>query len=421
MKVSFKSLVAPSFYGIHHKIKRHKHTHFWLRGGRGSTKSSFISLEIILGLMKHPKTNAICFRKYGTYLKDSVFEQLLWAVEALGVKEKWKIGLSPLKLTYRKTGQVILFRGVDDPKKSKSIKCANGYFAYVWYEEADEFECLEEIETINRSLLRGGERFWVFYSFNPPKSKNVWVNHEVTQPRADKCVHASTYLSVPKDWLGEQFIFEAEHLAKVNEEKYRHVYLGEATGTGGEVFKNVTLRPISDEEIWRFDTLRRGLDWGYAGDPFAYVAAHYDAARKRMYVFYEYYKLGVSNSKAAQVIQAENVCNQQVVCDSAEPKSVDALRLDYGIAAYGAEKGPGSREEGMKFLAEELEEIVIDPVRCPNCAREFVGYELEQDAYGNFKAKYPKKNDHTIDALRYATEEDRMAKRRLKPRRHDIW
>lgn len=405
MKINLKNLIAPSFYGIHHKVKNHKCTHYWLKGGRGSTKSSFISMEIILGMMRNPKSNAICFRKYGFYLKDSVHEQLIWAIEALGVKNKWQIGLSPLKLTYKKTGQVILFRGVDDPKKSKSIKCSNGYFAYVWYEEADEFTCMEELDTINRSVLRGGEKFWVFYSFNPPKSKNIWVNHEVTVPHPSKFVHSSTYLPVPQDWLGETFIVEAEHLKKVNFDKYRHTYLGEAIGTGGEVFKNVTLRKITDEEIRRFDQLRRGIDWGYAGDQFAYGVMHYDKTRKKLYIFYEFYKLNVSNSKAAEIINNENLLNEKVLCDNAEPKSVSDLR-ERGVNAFPAKKGPGSIEHGMKFLADELEEIIIDNERCPNTAREFTTYELEQDRFGNFKSGYPDKNNHTIDMTRYALKDD---------------
>ena len=132
-------LIAPSFYGVHHDIKAGRHTHYWLKGGRGSTKSSFISVEIILGMMQDTAANALVLRKVAVNLKDSVYEQLLWAIEALGVEHLWKAKLSPLQLSYLPTGQRILFRGADEPKKIKSTKFRKGYCKYIWYEEADEF------------------------------------------------------------------------------------------------------------------------------------------------------------------------------------------------------------------------------------------------------------------------------------------
>ena len=239
MQTNLSDLIAPVFYKLHHQIKNHEYTHYWLRGGRGSTKSSVISLEIILGMMKNPNYNAIVFRKVGYYLKDSVYEQLIWAIDKLGVGDFWKISISPLGLIYKPTGQRIVFRGCDDPKKSKSVKLRKGYFAYCWYEELDEFTGMNEIDTLNQSILRGGDRFWVFYSFNPPKSKNAWVNYEATNPRKDKVVHTSCYLDVPIDWLGEQFIIEADTCKEQNYNKYLHEFIGKAIGTGGNVFENV--------------------------------------------------------------------------------------------------------------------------------------------------------------------------------------
>lgn len=402
---SIKELIAPSFYQLHHQVKRHDATHYWLKGGRGSTKSSFIGVEIPLGMMKNPKANAIVFRKVGDTLRDSVYEQLVWGIEALGVSEYWETRVSPLQLIYKPTGQKILFRGVDDPMKSKSIKLRKGYFAYVWFEELAEFSDADEIATILQSVMRGGTNYWMFYSYNPPKSVNNWVNYEAKLERPDKIVHHSTYLDVPREWLGEQFIVEAETKRKAKPDAYRHEYLGEAIGTGGEVFTNITKRTITDEEIKGFDRIKRGLDWGYAADPFCYLVTHYDKTRKRLFIFYEYYKLKVSNSKAAEVVGKENPGRGVVTCDSAEKKSTDELR-GYNIRAQNAKKGPGSIEVGIKFLADELEEIIIDPDRCPNTYREFSTYELEKDRFGNFKSGYPDKNNHSIDATRYALEDD---------------
>lgn len=397
-------LIAPAFYELHHDIKQGAHTHYWLKGGRGSTKSSFISIEIILGIMQHPDANAVAIRKVGLYLKDSVYEQLVWSIEKLGVTHLWKTRLSPLELIYLPTGQRVLFRGADKPKKIKSTKVHRGYIRYIWYEEVDEFFGMEEIRTINQSLMRGGGRFEVFYSYNPPQSQRNWVNEEVTAARSDRMVHHSTYLTVPKEWLGEQFILEAEHLKNTKPLSYAHEYLGEVTGTGGEVFTNLEIRKISDEELAAFDRIRRGIDFGYAVDPFVYLVCHYDKTRKRLYIFDEIYKVGLSNKAAAERIMEKQHYNGFITCDSAEPKSIRELK-EYGLRVRGAKKGPDSVEYGIKFM-QSLEAIVIDSERCPKAAEEFYNYELERDSKGDFKACYPDKNNHCIDAARYALEDD---------------
>lgn len=415
-------LIAPSFYKVHHDIKQDKHTHYWFKGGRGSTKSSFIGTEIPLNMMKDAEkgiySNAVIFRRVKDVLRSSVFEQILWSIEKLGVTSKWKISYSPLKLTYIPTGQEILFRGADNPKKVKSIKVSKGYIKYIWFEEVDEFENYDKIRNINQSLMRGGPKFFVFYSFNPPESQRNWANMKVLDERTDKYVHHSDYRSVPKDWLGEQFIIEAEHLKKVNITKYEHDYLGAVTGTGGEVFLNVTIRKITDEEISNFDRIKRGLDWGYAQDPFAYIVMHYDKTRKRLYIFKEIYQTRLSNSKAAEKIKQLDPNSKTIIADSAEPKSIKDLK-DLGLKVRGAKKGPDSVDYGIKFLSEEIEEIIIDSDRCPNAAREFLGYETEKDKDGNFKGEYPDKNNHTIDAARYAME-DEIRQNRIKSEKLDL-
>lgn len=290
-QIKLTDLIAPAFYKLHWDIAEHKHTHYKLAGGRGSTKSSFISIELIMGMMQDPQANGIVMRKVGRFLEESVFEQLLWAIDALGVSDKWKIRLSPLGLTYIPFGNRIIFRGADDPQKIKSVKLSNGYFKYIWFEERAEFDGPEEERTILQSLMRGGTDYVVFYSWNPPKSMNNWVNQDILDYREDTYIHHSDYRTVPREWLGEQFFIEAEHLQKVKPKAYEHEYLGIATGTGGQVFENVTIRTITDEEIARFDRIRNGLDFGYAGDPLAYLRMHYDKTRKRLFILEKYMQL----------------------------------------------------------------------------------------------------------------------------------
>lgn len=397
-------LIAPSFYDLFWDLQRDKYTHYWIKGGRGSTKSSFVSVMIVLGMMQAPDMNAVAIRKVGLYLKDSVYNQLIWAIDKLGVSHLWQYKLSPMELIYLPTGQRVLFRGADKPAKLKSTKVSKGYIGYIWYEEVAEFGGIEEIRNINQSLMRGGAKFSVFYSYNPPKSQRNWVNKEVLTEQSDKTVHHSTYLTVPRKWLGEQFFIEAEHLKQTKPDNYSHEYLGEVTGTGGTVFDNVALRAISDEEKQTFDIIKLGIDFGYAADPFVYVVCHYDSKYKRLYIFDEIYKIGLSNAKAAELIKDKGLYNQPIICDSAEPKSIAELRM-LGLNVRGAKKGPDSVEYGIKFL-QSLEQIIIDNTRCIETAKEFYEYELEPDGNDGFKDGYPDKNNHTIDAVRYAMENE---------------
>lgn len=400
-------LIAPTFHGVHTAVRKSEYTHIWLPGGRGSCKSSFCGVEIPLGIMRDAQcglmTHAVVLRRYSITLRESVYAQLLWGINALGASQFWQASVSPMALTYLPTGQKILFRGADDPMKVKSIKVDSGYIKYGWYEEVNEFEGEEKLRSINQSLMRGGKDFVFFYTFNPPRSARNWCNQYVSVQHPDTLIVQSTYLTVPPDWLGEQFIVEAEHLKETKPAAYAHEYLGEVTGTGGEVFDNISLLEISDAEIGRFDRIRRGIDWGYATDPFVYNECHYDKTRRRLYIFRELHQVRLKNRKAAELIKPL-AGSRRITCDSAEPKSIDEMR-DFGLNVAGAKKGPDSVEYGIKWL-QDLEEIIIDPVRCPETAREFSGYELDRDKDGNFKAGFPDHDNHHIDAIRYACEDD---------------
>lgn len=397
--IKLSECIGKSFYNLHNDVINDRYTHYWLRGGRGSTKSSFISIEIILGIMQNENTNAVAIRKVKDTLKDSVYNQLQWAIEKLGVDRYWQATRAPMELIYTPTGQKVLFRGADDPRKLKSTKVSKGYIKYIWYEEVDEFYGQEEIDVINQSLLRGGDIFSVFYSYNPPKSVSSWTNR-VTE-NENTVVHRSTYLTAPRAWIGEQFIIEAEHLLKVSPERYKNEYLGHATGTGGEVFGNIVAETITDDQIEEFEVFNRGIDWGYASDPFVYTVNHYDKKKRRLYIFYEFYKVGASFDSIYDAIEKQNTENGRIYADN-EPRSNAELR-GRGLRVERAAKGAGSRNHGFKWL-QDLEAIIIDPARCPNAYREFTTYELTKDKTGNWREEYPDHNDHTIDATRYSLE-----------------
>lgn len=412
--VKLSNIIAPHFWGLHRDIKRHGHTYYWLEGGRGSTKSSDISIEIPPLMIKNPECHAVVLRKVGNTIKNSVYPQMQWGIDALGLTDKFRFKTSPHEITYKKTGQKILFFGVDDPQKIKSIKLPFGYVGICWIEELDQFSGMEEIRNLNQSLLRGGPIFWEFCSFNPPKSQNNWVNEEKLFDDPDRLVHHSTYLGVPRKWLGERFFEDAEKLKIKNEMAYRHEYLGEVTGTGGAVFENVEDMVMSNELVGNFDRLYYGLDFGFAVDPLAYVAMYYDAKREDLYIFDEIYQQKLTNSQAAKSIKLR-AKDSRILADAAEPKSI-AEMAGFGLRISGARKGPDSIDFGMRWLQNRAH-IYIDKRRCPNTYKEFVAYEYERNKDGQFISAYPDANNHSIDAVRYGLSEimnrDKIVSRRV--------
>ena len=391
-------VVARQFISVHRDVQKHNHTYYWLKGGRGSTKSSFISIEIPFLMLKNPMCHAVVLRKVGNTVKNSVFPQLQWGIDSLGLSGKFKSKTSPHEIRYQKTGQKILFLGCDDPQKIKSIKLPFGYVGIVWYEELDQFGGMEEIRNLNQSLLRGGSKFWVFGSFNPPKSQNNWVNEEQIIEDPSRLVHHSTYLNVPRDWLGPQFFDDAEKLKTKNYMSYEHEYLGKVTGTGGAVFDNVEDMEMSRELVESLDHVYYGLDFGFSIDPLAFVAMHYDAKHEVLYIFDEIYQQKLLNKTAAGMILPK-VSTAPVFADAAEPKSIADMKT-YGLHIYPARKGRDSVEHGIKWLQDRAK-IYIDKRRCPNVYREFVGYEYERNRQGQFISAYPDRDNHAIDAVRY--------------------
>ena len=399
--IDLRKLIAPSFWHLYNDMKQHRHTYYTLAGGRGSTKSSFAALMVVLLLMTHKDCHALVMRKVDKTIGRSVFPQMQWAVHALGQDAYFHMSVSPHQMTYLPTGQRIYFSGVDDPQKIKSIKPPFGYIGIVFLEELDQFAGPEEIRNINQSLLRGGPMFWEIGAYNPPKSQNSWVNEEALVEAPDKLVHHSTYLDVPRSWLGDVFFEAAKTLKARNEMAYRHEYLGEVTGTGGTVFENVEAVALTDAQVAAFDKLHFGLDYGFAVDPLAFVAMHYDAARQSLYIFDEIYQQKLTNRQAAEKIR-QKAGHGRIIADSAEPKSIAEMR-GYGLRVEGAKKGPDSVDYGVRWL-QNLAHIYIDRHRAPNTYREFISYEYEHNREGQFISAYPDKDNHAIDAVRYACE-----------------
>lgn len=406
-QIKLSEVFTKSFIDLHKIIKNEDYLKYVLKGGRASGKSSFIAQEIILDIIKYPIT-VLCVRKVGNTLQESCYEQIKEAIDQLNLNDYFKLNISPLKITYTPRGNAIIFRGADDPAKIKSIKMAKYPIARLWIEELAEFKTEDEVSMIENSILRGeldGDlKYKFYYSYNPPKRKQSWVNkrYETNFLPQNTFVHHSCYLDNP--YISKAFREEAEHIKETKPLKYRWEYLGEPIGSGVVPFDNLEFKEISTKELLNFDNIRQGIDWGYANDPFAFIGLHYDKTRRKIYIFDEIYQVKLSNRKAFELINKRGYRDCKIIADSAEPKSVDEMR-SYGLRIEGARKGQGSVEYGEKWL-DDLEAIVIDPKRCPFTAREFENIDYAVDKDGNPKNRLEDKDNHAIDAIRYALSED---------------
>ncbi len=413
-----KQYIAPVYFPLHDDIEAAAHQYYNLPGGRGSGKSSFCGIEIVNGIMKDETglSNAIVFRRTANTMRESVFSQIAWAIDVLGVGAYWQGNVSPMCWTYKPTGAQIIFRGLDDSSKLKSIKPRRGYFRFVWLEEFSELPGENFTRSVLQSVIRGGSKFTVLRSFNPPISANNWANMLIQRPDDRAITLHTSYLDVPGEWLGDDFLLEAERLKEINPTAYDNEYLGLACGSGGEVFPNITVRAITDDEIAAQQYIYEGIDFGFSTDPAAFIRAAYDRKHDTIYLIDEIYKKRFSNKQLAEAIKEKKYDRsdatyysplfgttheerQLITADSAEPKSIADLQGE-GLKCIACQKYPGSVRYGVKWL--QNRRLVIDPARTPNAHREFIGYEYVQTRDGEITSDLPDRDNHTIDALRYA-------------------
>lgn len=373
------------------------------KGGRGSGKSSFLSAEVVIQLVKHPDCHAVVLRKVANTLRTSVYAQICWAIAELGLSGKFRCTFNPMECVYLPTEQKIMFFGLDDPGKLKSIKVPFGYIGLAWFEELDQFDGPEQVRNVEQSLFRGGPYSFCFKSFNPPAMARNWANQYVLEAKAGRMVHHSTYLTTPEEWLGSRFLNDAKHLKETNETAYRHEYGGEVVGSGSAVFENLRLEPITDKQINAFDYCYFGQDWGWYPDPNQFVACAYDSGARTLYIYEEF--RGWRQSNAAWAEKIRHHMDDLILADpgSGGDRNVSDFR-EYGFWMREARKGPNSVAYGNRWL-QALAAIVIDPARCPETAKEFSEYEYERDPKTNEVLEgYPDAANHSIDAVRYATE-----------------
>ena len=424
MNINAAELFAPVYNRAFKSIMNHTHERWTFDGGRASCKSSFISLCVVILIILFPNYNAVIVRRFSKSMRYSVFEQIVWAIDKLHMRRSkgktagFKIPRSrtaALPITYiRRNGkeQQILFVGLDDPEKSKSMKISTGYIAILWVEEKTEVDPAD-LQNLKISALRGGDTFYMFESYNPPSAARHWCNAEARTDDPRRMLIHTTYLDIPREWLGDMILHDIEQTKKNNRRAYENIYLGIATGTGRNVFENVRLEEITDEVIksWNGETWQ-GIDWGYYPDPYAYGSMHYDPTTQTLYVWDELYLWKHGNYEAFEKTREHmeahgmSIYDDRQTADSAEPKSVADFRK-WGGDTRGAIKGKGSRETGFKWL-QSLHAIIIDPKRAPHAADEFTLYEHEIDRRtGEVLSGYPEgQPDHFLALTRYASERE---------------
>lgn len=399
-------MINPAFLKLNAQVDSHLFSHFWLKGGRGSGKSSYVALKIVRGMAIDPEANAVVMRKVGETLHDTVFETYRQAIKRCGMEDCWQEKLSPLRLVYKGGGE-IRFKGADKPSKIKSQAFSHGVLKFVHYEEADDFTNEDELDSINISLMRGegNDEAVAFYTYNPPKHRGHWLNtHILTmKKRTDTIVHHSDYTTMPEAWLGKTFVRNAQMMKELQPNRYKHIYMGENVATGMEVFDNLELRPITQEEKDGMAHFNYGCDFGFGADPFVLLETSYNRKRGILYINNEFWGYGANNATCVEAIQKINPENDIVNADSAEPRTINEFN-ELGAKLWGVMKGKGSVNQGVKWL-QGLFKIVIDTDNCPLTAKEFNEYHLEE-RNGVVRSGYPDKDNHSIDTARYCNEDN---------------
>ena len=382
------------------------------KGGRGSIKSNFWGNLAYETIRQDSQAHVVYTRRYKVDLRSSVFNQFMKTVIRYQDLDNWDFKQSPMCAVYKPTGQMVMFVGADKPISLKSFNVPFGYVKMLIHEECDEMAGVEQMDNIEDTFLRADTPALDIKIFNPPKSKNNFMNEytEECQNKPQTRICHSYYYNVPEKWLGKRFFERAEWFRIHKPLYYKNNYLGEVTGTGGGIFDNLEIRKISDEELMTFDTVNHGLDFGYT-HPQVFSQNYYDYETDTLYIFGEVYSKKCKNSTFARKIK--KFMNVEIICDSARPDGIAEMQ-DWGFNAIGAKKRWGSGK-GRDYCWEWLQrcnKIVIDPERCPNTEKEFIKAEHEQLPDGSFSDAYPDLEEDTIMANIYALNRIIMTSRR---------
>lgn len=377
-------------------------------GGSSSGKSVFLAQRTVLDLMKGGR-NYLVIRNVAKTIRDSVYNEIIKAISDMGLNSFFTVQKSEFTITCF-NGYQILFCGLDDPEKIKSITPAKGVITDIWIEEATEADYNAYKQLTKRLRGRSKVSKRMILSFNPILQDH-WIYKEFFLNVWDdsKRKYKDDKLSILKTTYKDNKFLTEQDIRALEDETDKYFYevytLGNWGVLGTVIFKNWRVEDLS----WLrdiADNCRNGLDFGFAEDPSALVYTHYDRKKKTIYVLDELYMTWLTNDVLAEEVK-KIIGNQLVVCDSAEPKSIKELR-QYGVNAIGAKKGKDSVNHGIQWLQQQT--IVVD-VKCQNMKNELMKYRWKEDKNGNVLPVPVDKDNHLIDALRYAYEDEFIERR----------
>lgn len=401
-------------YGKYWKSKKRYRV---LKGGKASKKSTTTALNFITRLMQYPESNLLVVRAVFNTHKDSTFAQLKWAQEVLGVSHLWQNNLSPLEMTYKPTGQKILFRGFDDVLKIASTTVSKGYLCWVWVEEAFEIKSEADFDKLDLSVPRGNVPDTLFkqttLTFNPWSQEHWLKKRFFDQENDDVDTFTTNYLI--NEFLDETDRAIYERMKVENYRKYEVAGLGNWGVAEGLIFENWAVEDFDYKNLgieegidnsWQYSAFF-GLDYGYTNDPTAFICIKANPITKKLYIFDEHYGYRMLNSDIAKMIQSKGYAKERIRADAAEPKSNDDLRR-LGIQRVQASvKGKDSVINGIMALQEY--QIIVHP-RCKHTIEELSAYSYKKDKNENGINEPEDSNNHLMDALRYAFYDVRFFK-----------
>lgn len=394
-----------------------------VKGSRGSKKSKTTALNFIVRLLKYDWANLLVVRRYSNTNKQSTYTDFKWACNQLGVLHLFKFNESLPEITVRKTGQKILFRGLDDELKITSITVDVGILCWAWFEEAYQIESEAKFSTVVESI-RGSLDVPDFFkqitvTFNP-WSERHWLKKvffDEDTRRADTLALTTTYRV--NEWLDEVDIQRYEDLYLTNPRRARIVCDGEWGVAEGLVFDNFSVVDFNiDQTIQRINETTAGLDFGFTHDPTALVCSVVDLEKKEIWIYREHYQRGMLTDAIVKMLKDNQLDRTLLTADSAEKRLITEIRSKGIQGIVASYKGRGSVMQGIQFL--QGFKIHIHP-SCENTIEEFNTYTFAQDKEGNWLNNPIDKNNHIIDALRYSMEryhiKQKTAKERLKDAR----
>lgn len=396
-----------------------------LRGGRGSFKSSTVSLRLVYDLLRESadnhRANIVVIRENASYLRDSVFAQITWAIGMLGAENEFKYGTSPLKITHIRTGNSFYFYGADKPEKLKSNIVGN--VIDIWYEEAANFKSPEVFDQSNPTFIRQKSPFVdfvpIYYTYNPPRNPYSWIN-EWTDTLLDDdsyFIDTSTYLDDELGFTTEQQLQLIKKYKDNDIDYYRWLYLGEQIGLGTNVYNMNLFKPVT--ELFGDDPIKWlafSTDAGHQQS--ATTTGAYGITPKGKVILldtYYYSPAGQSYKKAPSELSVEinkfildvldrypnvEVINRTI--DSAEGALRNQYYKDFGIAWHPVKKlKEADMVDRVQDLLAQGRFYYLDIPSNKIFIAEHRQYQWDEKTINSDNPKVIKEDDHTVDQLKY--------------------